>query len=252
MRNKLYVIAGILVLSTLAFASKDRGGGDPCEARIQIIRGDISLWIDKGGYKNLQLKNIAPEDYMYSMLSAMEDAQIECKMDKPVQINGIEKVCMFTNFKNSKKISCSANRFMSLSEPDQYQLIHHEYAGISGLEIPNASRSTYWISNQITSNLRSRLVEKLVVLDSSDGKNFLPMTLTELREETLRRINTCDMDSVSSIIKHIFLQGMDNRLSSTIQSKLNSLGKEMRQTWLSMCPVGLASRKAPPVTIIEE
>jgi hypothetical protein len=50
---------------------------------------------------------------------------------------------------------------------DQYVQIHHEFAGLAGLENPNNDDSNYGISNQIVSSTSESTSTKLVVKDDS-------------------------------------------------------------------------------------
>jgi hypothetical protein len=52
---------------------------------------------------------------------------------------------------------------MATNDSDQYVLVHHEYAGLSGFEVNNGPDSTYLISNQISEFLVDEVVKKLAI-----------------------------------------------------------------------------------------
>ncbi len=146
--------------------SGTRGGGDLCENRIKIIRDDLLDWISKGGPNSLKLPiEISVGQYKNDMTNVLSTATIECvgKGDHgyPVEINGISKVCVFDSGKNN--IVCDFSKFTNTNESDQYVLIHHEYAGLANIEIPNVSNSNYNVSNQISGYLVDLVIKKLAV-----------------------------------------------------------------------------------------
>lgn len=60
-------------------------------------------------------------------------------------------------------------------------MIHHEYAGLAGLENPNGGQSTYFISNQLTSFLQVQIVRKLE--NSKHETTKIQLDLFELRDQ---------------------------------------------------------------------
>lgn len=169
------------LLFALSFAragSEGVGGGDLCENRIKIIRDDLSDWIKKGGPNGLVLPSeITIGQYTKTMLNQIEHGKIQCVSEGdegyPVNIDGIAKVCRFDISSNESKITCDYNKFQSMKESDQYVLVHHEYAGMANLEIPNGADSNYFISNQISEYLVDQVVKKLSV-KSQGPKNSPP------------------------------------------------------------------------------
>lgn len=182
---KLLLILTLLApLKTIASqGTEGGGGGDPCENRIKIIGQDIKTWILNGGPRGLNLPvNISPESYSKSMAAQIDKAQVTCVDEKdpgyPVQVKGEAKVCRFDRGDFKSKITCDIRKFQALDETKQYELIHHEYAGLAGLENPNGASSQYEISNQISGYLEDHVVKKLVVksntqTDYPTGKGFL-------------------------------------------------------------------------------
>lgn len=145
------------------------GGGDLCEDRIKIIRDDLRSWIVRGGAKNLQLPaGVSSGKYSDDMLEQILAAKVRCVTNGdagyPVTVDGVPKVCRFDRSTSSSLITCDFNKFQAMAEGKQYELIHHEYAGLADIEKPNGSDSNYDVSNQITSNLVSQNVLKLTVI----------------------------------------------------------------------------------------
>jgi hypothetical protein len=182
------VILGCLLLSSLAYAGKESsGGGDLCEDRIKIIRDDLVSWIHQSGPQGLALPSgTNATQYSNQMLSQLGTAKISCvgASDKgfPVQVNGHPKVCRFDQDFGESRITCDLTKFMSLSEANQYVLVHHEFAGLAGFELPNGDDSNYEISNQISEYISNQSVKKLaikrspVVRTSVSGHKFIQVT----------------------------------------------------------------------------
>ena len=148
------IISSVLPIVSFANGSSVRGGGDPCEDRIKIIREEIKAWVLKDGVKTIRLPNqVSAQDYQTNMISAMSTASIACVSEEdpgfPVEIDGTPKVCRFDKTPEFHKITCDYLKFLQLAPLDQARLIHHEYAGLAGLENPNGSDSSYQITNQI-------------------------------------------------------------------------------------------------------
>lgn len=152
------------------------GGGDSCEARIQEIRDDILAWIRGGGPARFKNMSVSLEEYSirmsYFLMTSKEASgairpvtQIEC-VHHPVEAQGVEKVCRFDDFSYGPKITCYAEAFLdknTMGPDEQYKLIHHEYAGLSKLEVPLESQSNYLYSSQISAFLENQVVKKLAI-----------------------------------------------------------------------------------------
>ncbi|RYZ92293.1 MAG: hypothetical protein EOP06_04635 [Proteobacteria bacterium] len=168
MKNVLLaVFVSAVSLNTFADA-QDRGGGDLCENRIQNITADIKNWISKGGAAGLNLPGgISHQQYSKLMTDASAELKINCvgtgDEGYPVEVSGTAKVCRFDRGQVEPTITCDLAKFSNISEADQYVLIHHEIAGIAGLEKPNDDSSVYEISNQISGYLEDHLVKRLAV-----------------------------------------------------------------------------------------
>lgn len=172
-KNKLLkaLITFTLLMMTTSHAlagAEGRGGGDLCEDRIKIIRDDLKVWIHNGGHKSLKLPSgLTAESYASRMLKQLDIAKIKCvsKGDPgfPVEIDHVPKVCAFARTSVGSFIKCDAVKFEATPESKQYTLIHHEYAGLAQLELPNGADSTYLLSNQISGSLVSQWVQRLAV-----------------------------------------------------------------------------------------
>lgn len=166
----------VMMLVQVGFAGTSvRGGGDLCEDRIKVIRDDLKTWIQGGGPEGLKLPNsISSKAYSEAMLNEMERALIRCvgsgDSGYPVNVDGVAKVCRFDQTSMASQITCDFDKFQRMSESDQYVLVHHEYAGLARLEIPNETDSNYEISNQISGYLEEHVIKKLVISPKKASK----------------------------------------------------------------------------------
>lgn len=164
--------------------SKGGGGGDDCENRIQSIGLDIKNWIKQGGSQSLVFENgLEVNTYNKKMLEILDlvnskdqlGSVLECTSE-PIFVGNTEKTCRWerseTDDKLDFKILCNYERFMSgisdenkkLDKEDaQYQLVHHEIAGVAGVEGSYKDRSNYNLSNQIVASLENVVVKMLAV-----------------------------------------------------------------------------------------
>jgi hypothetical protein len=155
------------------------GGGDLCEDRIQGIRDDLKKWILVGGHQELTLPNgMLAKDYKAAMLEKIKTASIRCvgKGDAgyPVTVDGTPKVCRFDSNSSSDLITCDYQKFQAMTESDQYVLVHHEYAGLAEIELPDGAKSDYRVSNQISGSLEDQVVKKLVVKSRDNSTKQIP------------------------------------------------------------------------------
>jgi hypothetical protein len=84
-----------------------------------------------------------------------------------------EKTCKnFIGRQGLARIECNTKRFLETDESDQYILVHHEFAGLAGLEVNQGEDSDYQISNQIAAFLEDQVTKKLVIKpgEGSDPK----------------------------------------------------------------------------------
>jgi hypothetical protein len=191
----LLAAPGVLFLAHAAHAqptsardgANSGGGGDTqTEMRIDEIRADILSWIGKGGAERLNLPpNLSHDAYRVAMtrylqphavvIGSVTSAQEAATSDPElkVTVNGQPKTCRgFVSTRDKlPHILCNAERFAATSERDQYPLIHHEYAGLAGIERNIGASSDYSISQQIAESLVYERVLKLAVKDPVETPN---------------------------------------------------------------------------------
>jgi hypothetical protein len=175
MKN-VYVAIGLMCLTSLVWAGNEGGGGgDGLEIRVDEIRSDILDWIGKGGAKGLNLKSpLSLEVYESKMKEILEPKKVvvgfverddETDDELKVSVDGAPKTCrgFYSRIDARPHILCNISRFENTSESVQYKLIHHEYAGLVGLEKNEGAASDYEISSQISKFLTMQLILKLAV-----------------------------------------------------------------------------------------
>ena len=69
-------------------------------------------------------------------------------------------------------ITCLESAFAALSIEAQYQLVHHEFAGLAGIERGLNGVSDYSISEQISAYLEDVVVKKLAVKSLNNSSNL--------------------------------------------------------------------------------
>lgn len=159
----------MLVATQVRAGDKTGNGGDLCESRIKLIRDDLGSWISREGYKNLDIIDLSIDLELYrkKMSYALTSRQSISCVERILAIDGSEKTCV--NRKRSdgtSEITCNIRRFNNLSESDQYVLVHHEYAGLAGIEVNGKDGSVYPLSNQISEFLADVSVKKLAIKKS--------------------------------------------------------------------------------------
>ncbi|MDG0817191.1 hypothetical protein [Bdellovibrio svalbardensis] len=152
---------------TKSMGGMNSGGGDLCEDRIQVIREDLRKWILDGGPNGLKLPGgLTVAQYSDQMMAQIDSAKISCvgPNDRgfPIMIGKTPKVCRFDQADRGS-ITCDLSKFNATNESDQYVLIHHEYAGLAQIELPDQADSKYDTSNQISGFLEDVTIKKLVV-----------------------------------------------------------------------------------------
>ncbi len=187
--NQISIILALIFIATNANAAAEgtsvRGGGDPCESRFKLVRDDLRLWIHQGGASTLDLPVfLSSERYALLMLEKIEKTGVRCVAPNdpgyPVAINGTPKTCRFEKRPDGDQIICDYRKFLAASTAEQYVLIHHEYAGIAGVEKPNQDDSHYEISNQIVEFISDGEVPKLMVKPTPEnGVAYRAMVLCE-------------------------------------------------------------------------
>ena len=168
MKKISFVLVLLLSVSAFAGSGKDVGnGGDMCEDRIKIIRDDIASWLKSGGSLGLKLPgNLSKESFDQGMLGQIKRAKIICT-DAKLHVGGAEKTCVNLR-SNTSRVTCNRLRFTQTDDSDQYVLIHHEYAGLSGFELNKGAESDYQISDQISEYLEDQVIKKLSIKKKND------------------------------------------------------------------------------------
>ena len=177
-----FVILTLLNIHVLNAQEKEGGvsggGGDASESRVNDIRVDLLKWIDQGGAHGLKLpqsisydsycsgmaKVLVPHGVVVGFVTTAQEA-LTPRPENKVNVDGASKTCRgFVSAQDRlPHILCNTERFAGISESEQYRLIHHEYAGLAGLEQNVGASSDYDISNQITDFLVPETLLRLSV-----------------------------------------------------------------------------------------
>ena len=167
-------VLALLALSTVITPALSRAdghgagnGGDGSEARFSEIQTDIVSWINAGGSESLVLPaGITLSNYKDGMSKFLTPhATVVSFTDEPVKVADAEKTCknFISDVDHLPNILCNIKRFKETPESAQYTLVHHEFAGLAGLEKNEGASSDYQISNQITDFLQPVTVLKLAI-----------------------------------------------------------------------------------------
>lgn len=190
------MISSVPAIAKSKRGTESGGGGDASELRVNEIRADIYNWIKKGKAKKLILTNdLSYDDYESKMMNILE-AQVvivgfvekDSRDDQELQVSvhGVPKTCRgFTSTKDlMPHMLCNISRFNKTSESELYKLIHHEYAGLAGIELNDGAASDYSISSQVTDVKKSNVVNL-----SADCMNNLNEVIQEKKKylKSLRR-----------------------------------------------------------------
>jgi hypothetical protein len=151
------IVAVGLVLGSgySANAQMDRGnGGDPDVGKFRKIGSEIQSWI-QGGYANKIIlpAGVTLKKYVTAMDSAFNAYHVSF-VDQSVSVRGLQRMCKNTNDRvNGPQIVCQRSlilRELNANNDGIYQLIHHEVAGIAGLEKNIGQESDTRLSDQIS------------------------------------------------------------------------------------------------------
>lgn len=158
---KTALIVSSLVFVLTAHATKVvTNAGDPNEPKFKEIALNIQQWIESGNADKILLPaDISLERYKREMLNALRNYHIAFDGAKKTCANHVDAV-------GENRISCDSAKFdetLKRSVDDTYRLIHHEFAGLAGLEVNQNEDSDYRISNQISGFLQFAVVKRLPV-----------------------------------------------------------------------------------------
>ena len=97
--------------------------------------------------------------------TAQENAQRTSQaphLELLVSVDGQPKTCrgFVSDQDHLHHILCNIDRFSATSPAEQYRLIHHEFAGLAGVEQNNGAASDYRISTQIAPESILRMTER--------------------------------------------------------------------------------------------
>lgn len=150
------------------------GGGDGSEDRFNEIRADLLKWVNLGGAKELDLpKEISYGEYVDKMTTILENKIVVVGFtNQDVLVNNAQKTCkgFFSDEDSKFHILCNIARFNSTKDAEQYRLVHHEFAGLVGVEKNEDAASDYEVSNQISDFLTEQTVLKLAVKKANKVK----------------------------------------------------------------------------------
>jgi hypothetical protein len=196
------------------------GGGDAIvEPRINEIRLDILKWIAQGGSASLRLPlGISHDDYVNKMNSILAQNVVVIEAtDSKVLVNGSEKTCKgYVSAQDQRPhILCNTARFVSALEtmkslgsldPEtaQYQLVHHEFAGLVGLEKNDGASSDYSISVQMAAHLENVTVKRLAVARSIELQNDQTFLIQKDAVQVQRVVNECARQVIDDLSTKIF------------------------------------------------
>ncbi|MCM2322652.1 MAG: hypothetical protein NDJ90_05275 [Oligoflexia bacterium] len=229
------------------------GGGDTCEDRIKVIRDDLQSWIQKSGPADLTLPTgVSVEQYSGSMLSAIGATKLRCVGPNdegfPVLVNGTPKICRFDQGDETGLITCDLAKFNSLGEADQYVLVHHEYAGMAGIEPPNGADSNYDVSNQISQYLVNVTVKKLAVKTARSERPLPDFDPFQKLEEGRRLHARSSQNIVAS------LEDVEGMRADTRQAQAELVSREPRNDAmlqvLQTCSEGLGEQSSYVLTVV--
>ena len=206
LKIKIAELAAVAMVMSMGFLpsanaqSSDHvgGGGDASEMRVNDIRSDIASWISAGGADALSFEN--SQTNLNSYKSEMNKvllphAVIVTFTNEEVRVEKEPKTCRGYIEEEKYHISCNIDRFKVLNAPEQYRLVHHEYAGLAGVESNVGASSDYVLSDQITESLRKTTVYKLAVLNQKAGEGQNSPAVQAWNKKMLLTLNNVCADT---------------------------------------------------------
>lgn len=181
---KQVLLVGLALLTFTAYSSDKGNGGDICENKMIAIANDLESWLLNNLFRGIKLPpGVEETQYQEAMLSAIEKSTLSCTTDK-VYVGKVEKTCKnFIDDSMNVQVVCNFNRFMSTEEKEKYKLMHHEFAGVSGLESNNGDeRSVYTISDQLSDYLGKEEVLKLGIKKRRHSQEYLLKCAEKVRD----------------------------------------------------------------------
>lgn len=176
MKFNIFFLWLIITSAQFSWAGNEGGGGgDASEIRVNEIRNDLLKWVNEGGAKGLVFSgDVTLEMYVNEMKAILRPKFVTVVFVKDdssedetlrVSVQGKPKTCrgFYSKKDNKPHIVCNIDRFSATTDTDQYRLIHHEFAGLVGLEENDGAASDYSISDQLTDFLIPTTVLRLSV-----------------------------------------------------------------------------------------
>jgi hypothetical protein len=162
---KLIIMTLLLLPIHFAFAQGDVKGGDPDEAEFYQISGEIFTWVNNGGPVDLNFYGkIDGSTYLSKMNKVLGKFTVTFTnkiVYLKVDDQKFEKTCI-NYFRNSHpKILCNIGRYEELSADQKRVLVHHEIAGLAGIENNQNEKSDYFLSDQLALYMEDVVVRRL-------------------------------------------------------------------------------------------
>ncbi len=166
--KKLFLL-GLLSVALNAHAQSDHdNGGDEAERRWNSVRSNMKSWIQQGGHLGLQYRGSDnAQTYQQKMLGGLEIPVEFVSVKDPrtlVEVSGLQKMCRNVVEENKMRLRCVTEAVLLIRDSEFINIVHHEYAGIAGLETTAPSgTSDYYYTNQLVSSIETQISYRLVV-----------------------------------------------------------------------------------------
>ncbi len=258
--KKILVLLMVSILPILSYAQggggKVGGGGDASELTVNEIRVDLLKWISEGGAKKLKFKDgISREQYEEQMSRILQPKKViigflekdsETDVELQVSVDGSPKTCrgFQSMYTGRLHIICNISRFENTSDEGQYKLIHHEYAGLAGLESNEGAASDYYLTEQLsqagfkrygsvfheTARIKERGTNREIIF--SQNKTSMKFTLKQGASlEELAKINFKIND------EKLILEGAKTRYRFKLYKNLSgAAGNMLKMCWTKADP----------------
>ncbi len=154
------------------------GGGGFAEIKMKSIRDELLTWVKSPGPSSLDFRKahgLTEAEYRLKMKDILSNlsvqigsisAEEESKTNDPdlkVRVQNEPKDCRGSLWARDglPHILCIEKPFMDASSSDQYRMIHHEYAGLIGIEKNIGPNSDYNLSEQLTEYVEPQVTDRL-------------------------------------------------------------------------------------------
>lgn len=209
-RLRCWLTVSLLAVTMLTFVEQSSakggangGGGDGQEMIVDAIRSDMRNWVQGGGpqgfkswpagvtlttYKKLMPPLLEPKAVIIGFVTSAQEAK-ETNAELKVIVKDQPKACrgFFSKVDRKAHILCNVERFPTVAA-EQYRLIHHEFAGLAGVEQNEGAASDYTLSNQITSLLQAETIYRLPVQKGYAVCNGLEICIEEKVRASIKKM----------------------------------------------------------------